>query len=106
MPKAQPLDLVGWIPPEDWPDQILIKSLADEGESQTLETVVEQPIVDGSQIAAHLEEFVRQSRAVQQPKFPTDLPVAVVILACLKLRSPVPPELWRMSIFGRVSQSS
>lgn len=106
MPKVQPLDLLGWIPPEDWADKILIKSLADEGECQTLETIGEQPVADGSGIAAHLEDFVRQSRAVQQPKFPTDLPVAVVILACLKHRSPIPPELWRISIFGKVSPST
>lgn len=106
MAKAQPLDLLGWVPPEDWADKILIKSLADEGESQTLETISEQPVADGSGIAAHLEEFVRQSRLVQQPIFPTDLPVAVVLLACLKLRSPIPPELWRMSIFGNISPST
>ncbi len=106
MPKAQPLDLLGWIPPEDWAEKVLTKSLADEGESQTVETLGEQAVIDGSEIAAHLAEFVRQSRAVQQPKFPTDLPIAVVILACLKLRSPIPPELWRISVFGNVHQGS
>jgi hypothetical protein len=38
----------------------------------------------------------------QDFKFPEGLPLSVIILACLKHRSPLPPEFWRLSIFGKI----
>jgi hypothetical protein len=103
--NCQPLDLIGWVPPSDWGDKVLTKSLRDEGEAQTIETFDKKPQVDGEAIAAHLQEFIQQSRRSQKANFPTGLPVAVIILACLKFRSPLPPEIWRLSIFGPVGDS-
>jgi hypothetical protein len=101
--NCQPLDLIGWVPPNDWGDKVLTKSLRDEGESQTLETFDKKPQADGEAIAARLQEFIQQSRKAQKTNFPTGLPVAVIILACLKFRSPLPPEIWRLSLFGPVA---
>jgi hypothetical protein len=100
--KCQPLDLMSWMPPDDWATKVLSKSLADEGESQSLETFDIEPNTGGATIAARIEEFIRQSRNASKTTFPNDLPIAVIVLACLKHRSPLPPEIWRLSIFGEV----
>jgi hypothetical protein len=98
--NTRPLDLMAWGPPDDWGQKVLVKTLADEGESQTLEAFDTSAKPEGEVIAAKLEDFVRQSRVARQTSFPEGIPIAVIILACLKHRSPLPPELWRRSIFG------
>jgi hypothetical protein len=57
---------------------------------------------DGNVIAERIEAFVSQSRATQKTQFPKGLPISVIVLACLKHRSPLPAEFWRLSIFGTV----
>ncbi len=101
--NCEPIDLVGWVPPADWGDKVLKESLANEGESQTIETFAQKPQADGAVISERLETFIRQSRETQKITFPKHLPVAATILGCLKFRSPLPPELWRLSIFGSVT---
>jgi hypothetical protein len=103
---AQPIDLIGWAPPEDWGQRVLIQCLADHGESQSLETLGPNAVRDGATIAGHLEDFVRKSRPSRKTPFPERLPVSVIVLACLKHRSPLPPELWRLSIFGDVGEEA
>src|SRR5439155_16777814 len=87
----------------DWGQKVLTQSLANEGESQTIETFDQKPRVDGAVIAERLETFIKQSRKARKITFPKNLPMAAIILACLKFRSPLPPEVWRLSIFGPVS---
>lgn len=101
--NTEPLDLVGWIPPGDWGDRVLEKSLADEGESQTLQLFDAGRDRDGAFVAARLAEYVEQSRRAQKTTFPAGLPVAAIALACLKWRSPLPPEIWRLSVFGQLA---
>jgi len=100
---CEPINLMGWMPPADWATKVLTKSLANEGESQTLETFEVEPNKEaGAAIASRIEAFVQQSRKASKIKFPDDLPVAAIVLACLKNRSPLPPEIWRLSIFGAI----
>ncbi len=106
MKGRTPIDLMGWLPPEDWSQKMLNKSLADEGESQTVETFKSPVGNDGSAIAERIETFVRQSRATRKIKFPNGLPTSVIVLACLKHRSPLPAELWRLCIFGPVEHKT
>ncbi len=100
MAGENPIDLIGWLPPADWDQKVLEKSLADEGESQAVETFVVTANTRGSDIAPRIEAFVRQCRAVDKSSLPVGLPLAASVLGCLKLRSPLPPELWRAEIFG------
>jgi len=101
--KCEPINLMGWMPPTDWAKKVFTKSLANEGESQTLEMFeVESNNGTGAAIASRIEEFVQQSRKASKTKFPDDLPVAAIVLACLKNRSPLPPEMWRIAIFGEL----
>lgn len=97
----KPIDLMGWCPPEDWQQKVLIKSLADEGESQTVEFGSTNSR-DGNAIAAKLETFINQSRTIRKTLLANEVPIAVIILACLKHRSPLPAEIWRQSIFGKI----
>ena len=99
MHERKPIDIMGWAPPDDWMTKILTKSLADDGESQTVETFASPRGTDGSSIAQQIEAFVRQSRSAKKTVLPSDIPSAVIVLACLKHRSPLPAELWRRWIF-------
>src|SRR5439155_19469316 len=100
---SQPIELIGWVPPEDWGQKVLLQSLADEGESQSVETLGPEAVREGATIATHIEDFLHKSRNARKTVLPEGLPVSVIVLACLKHRSPLPAELWRLSIFGNFS---
>ena len=100
MRNCKPIDLIGWLPPEDWNERIFENGLDNEGEAQAVETFQLLPTAQGSEISAKIEAFIRQCRKVDKSLFPAKIPSAAVSLACLKLRSPLPPELWRTAIFG------
>ena len=102
---SKPIDLMGWSPPSDWSDLVLSKTLADEGESQTIETFPAPPEFDGHAVADKIKAFVQQSRAARKFEFPEELPASVLVLACLKHGSPLPPEVWRLPIFGKAAQA-
>jgi hypothetical protein len=103
---CKPIDLIGWLPPTDWGERVLSQSLADDGESQTIEAFPPTAQADGSAIVPKINDFVAQSRAAQELKFPDGLPASVIILACLKYRSPLPPEFWRLPIFGKLTPTT
>jgi hypothetical protein len=102
----KPIDLIGWLPPSDWGERVLSQSLADDGESQTIEPLPPTAEADGSSIAGKINDFVVQSRAAQAIEFPDGLPPSVIILACLKHGSPLPPEFWRLPIFGKLAPNA
>jgi hypothetical protein len=102
MKECVAINLMGWIPSEDWADRVLTKSLGDEGESQPLESLNVVAGEEGASIARQLEAFVHQVRTTRPIEFPPGLPRSTVILACLKHHSPLPPEFWRGSIFGPI----
>lgn len=98
--QIAPLDLMCWLPPEDWADRILISSLAYEGASVSVH--LNPPRDDdpsGDVLYNSISAFVAETRAKQPFIVPDDLPLPVIFLACLKHRTPLPPELWRDAIF-------
>lgn len=97
---CEPIDLMGWAPPNDWSSRVLTKSLSDEGESQTFSVFNVQGALDAKTIVENLDRFVKQSREAQKFEFPDWLPASVLVLACLKHQTPLPPELWRLPIWG------
>jgi hypothetical protein len=99
MENCAPIDLMGWTPPENWADDILSRNIADAGEAQTIEAFEIPTNSDGADIAARVEDFIRQCRGEHAFEVPKGLPASVVILACLKHSSPLPPEFWRRSVF-------
>jgi hypothetical protein len=98
---CKPIDLMCWLPPNDWEDKVLVKSLASEGECVLLDLTGAAPSEPptGAEIAERLAFTVAETRRKRPFTFRGDLPAAVVFLACLKHRTPLPPEFWRLPIF-------
>ena len=99
------LDLMGWSPPESWLQKLLSQSLRAEGVSLmfTLPDYEQAPSADT--IRESIEAFVKECRSKLPFTYPSTLPVSVMALACIKNRSPLPMELWRLSIFPEPEQT-
>jgi hypothetical protein len=99
--NCEPIDLMLWVPPVDWGDRILTKSLADQGECITVSLFSPFPGSEANDaiLFERIARFVEQTRAHRPFDLPEHLPASVIVLACLKHCSPLPPELWRLSIF-------
>ncbi len=97
-PKMKSLHLVSWIPPSDWAQGVLEGDVED-GEAVTIRPFSNDHNVNGEVVANGLQNLIRQMRAVSG--FPDQLPVpmAALILACIRYQLPLPPELWRRHAF-------
>lgn len=98
--QIAPLDLMCWVPPDDWAKRILTSSLAYEGASVSVHLSSpgdEDP--SGEILHESIAKLVAETRARHPFVIPDDLPRPLIFLACLKHRTPVPPELWRHAIF-------
>lgn len=91
------IDLIGWAPPDDWGKKILNEGVTD-GIAITTNNFHEIP-EDTKPLSEKIREFVRQSRERFSFKIPSDIPRTVFILACIKHKSPLPPDFWRGTIF-------
>lgn len=91
------LDLIGWIPPDDWGQRILHESVTD-GTAITTNNF-EDTLEGVNSLSKKIKNFVEQSREKFPPKIPVGIPHTVLILACIKHKSPLPSEFWRGSIF-------
>lgn len=91
------IDLIGWAPPADWREKILNESVTD-GIAITTNNFHEIP-EDTKPLSEKIKEFVKQSREKFPFKIPSDIPHAVFVLACIKHKSPLPPDFWRGTIF-------
>lgn len=100
------IDLMGWAPPKDWSSRVLTKSLSDEGECQAVSFLRINGPVEEKVVTENIDKFVKQSREAQQFEFPDWLPVSVLALACLKHQTPLPSELWRLPIWGKLGAST
>jgi hypothetical protein len=98
------LDLMGWSPPEPWVEKLLSGSLRAEGVSLTFTLPDYEKAPGADKIRESLEAFVAETRAKLPFSYPDTLPVSLVALACIKNKSPLPMELWRMSIFPMPAQ--
>lgn len=99
------IDLQSWVPPEDWWDRILKGPVLDgiAVTTNNFDQVTEK--------AKPLCERIRDSVEEVREKHPwkmrgRDVPLAAYILACIKHRSPLPPEFWRGIIFGEPGERS
>lgn len=94
------IDLMSWVPPDNWQEHVLTRTLANEGECDTIHfgTFDTEP-TDGSELAMSLRKLVEETRNKRPFTFPEDIPMSVIVLACLKHRSPLPPEAWRRNVY-------
>lgn len=91
------IDLLGWAPPPDWDERILHEDVTDGTAIMTAN--FELPLGDQRPLAEKIRDFVGQCREKFPPKESLKVPRAVLILACIKHQSPLPPEFWRANIF-------
>lgn len=98
---CKPIDLMQWIPPEDWGDTFLTTSLSDKGECCiiTFTNYDAESSNDECDLSSLIDTLVSETRKKRKFKFPDGLSLSVIILACLKHQSPLPPEVWRQFIF-------
>jgi hypothetical protein len=107
MADCEPIDVLLWVPADNWDEHVLSKSLADEGESIMVGLGdITIGAANPENLAARIGRFVEISRRERPFHIPEGLPVSVVVLACLKHGSPLMPEFWRLSIFGPVESAN
>ena len=98
-----PLDLVSWIPPDDWATRVLEGPVRD-GEGVSVHRFADTRDAPGPDIFAGISRVVAEMRKVDKFRLPDDVPMAALVLGALRHRSPLPPELWRRSAFpGAIS---
>ena len=93
------IDLIGWAPPTDWDERILHEGVTDGTAIMTAN--FELPSDNQRPLAEKIRDFVKQCREKFPPKVSLKVPRAVLILACIKHQSPLPPEFWRANIFAQ-----
>ena len=91
------ITLLGWAPPDDWDKRILHKKVVD-GIAIPTANFSSDPS-DERSLAKKIRDFVGQCRKKFLSKEVFEVPQAALILACIKHRSPLPPEFWRAIIF-------
>ncbi len=89
------LDLMSWEPPRDWLDQLRNWTLAYKGATQCVGFFNSE-----NGIEEQIRGFVDDSRGVSDFQLGAGIPISLMSLLCLKQRCPIPPEFWRMSVFG------
>jgi hypothetical protein len=92
------IDLMGWVPPEDWSERILKESVLD-GIAITMDNF-ESITKEKKPLSENITDFVYKVRNKYPREIRSDIPQSVFILACIKHRSPLPPEFWRGTIFN------
>ena len=93
------IDLLSWSPPKNWEEKILSSSLAREGIGVTTGNFEKYDNSITEPLPERIESFVNSMRNKFPFEYPKKLPLSVCILACIKHKSPLPPELWRSTIF-------
>lgn len=96
--KFKDLHLVSWIPPTDWTHKVL-EGTVEDGEEVTVGPFTKDRNADGEVIADGLRNLVEQMRAASSFPGHQPVPMAALILACIRFRSPLPTELWRRLAF-------
>ncbi|MFQ5963733.1 MAG: hypothetical protein ACE5KZ_05560 [Candidatus Scalinduaceae bacterium] len=93
------IDLIGWSSPDNWGQRILREHVTD-GIAITINNF--ETISGGNKsLSERIKGFVDRSSEKFPSKIPANIPRAVLILACIKHRSPLPSEFWRGTIFTR-----
>ena len=91
------INLIGWVPPNDWSERILKGSVWNGIAITTgnLESITEEKKL----LQKNIIDFISEVRQKYPSKIRSDIPKSLFILACIKHRSPLPPEFWRETIF-------
>jgi hypothetical protein len=94
------LHLMSWQPPVDWARQVLA-GYVDDGVVVSRGPFADSIDATSSEIHAEMTRFVAEMRGSSTFPESFPLPLGALILASLRYRSPLPPELWRISAFPK-----
>ena len=96
--ETKPIHLESWLPPDDWEKQVL-SGYVDDGETVSRGPLSDDPDATATELRDELTRFVADMRATR--KFPDKLhvPLSALVLASLRHKSPLPPEIWRSGAF-------
>ncbi len=87
------IDLVSWVPPDDWGNRVIKNSVKDGIAISTLNFNK----ISGEDVS--INEAIFDLIDKMRKQFPWEdmsgLPLSVKILGCIKNNSPLPPEIWR-----------
>jgi hypothetical protein len=96
---SRPLDLMSWIPPDDWWMHVLDDEMAP-GQCVAVTPFASSRLATAGEILPRIRKLVLEMREARAAfSLPEDLPVSALILASLRHRRPLPPELWRRWAF-------
>jgi len=93
------IDLLSWSPPKNWEEKLISGSLAGEGVGVTAGNFERYDDSKTKPLPERIKSFVNSMRSKFPQENSKNLPLSVCILACLKHKSPLPPEFWRGTIF-------
>jgi hypothetical protein len=99
------IDLISWSPPENWEEKLISGSLAVEGVGITTGNFERYDKAGTEPLPERIKSFINSVRNKFPQEAPQILPLSVCILACLKHKSPLPPEFWRSTIFPTEAKS-
>jgi hypothetical protein len=94
----KPLDLMSWIPPADWVRGVFAGRI-DHGEAVVVHRFADTRDASSTEILSAMCRVVAEMSKVRTLDLPADIPLAALVLACLRYGSPLPPELWRRFAF-------
>lgn len=95
----QRIDLLSWSPPEDWEEKLINGPIGMEGVAVTTGNFERFDDSPPKPLSERIELFVNSMRSKYPQSPPQKLPYSVCILACIKHKSPLPPEFWRGTVF-------
>ena len=96
--NLSPLHLMSWIPPEDWEKRVL-QGYVEDGDVVSCGPFANSPDAPAAEIYAAMTRFVSGMRKVRTFSDALRVPLGPLILASLRHKSPLPPELWRDAAF-------
>lgn len=100
--SERPLDLMSWIPPNDWSKQVLGDQMS-EGQGVVVGAFANQREATADKILAGIRRLVIAMKDAHPPSpQDADIPLAASILASLLHHTPLPPDLWRRWAFPDV----
>lgn len=99
------IELQSWVPPGDWSESVLKEAVTDG--IAIITSNFELTVEKAKSLAERIKELVEQTRQKHPWKAPAGgVPLTAYILACIKHRSPLPPEFWRDTIFATVPEKT
>jgi hypothetical protein len=96
--ETKPLTLISWIPPEGWDTRIL-KGPVEDGDVITCGPFSNDPDATAEQIILAMKSLVNKMRATGRQPDKLAIPLGPLVLASIRHKSPLIPEVWRAAAF-------